>query len=243
MPRGFTAKDERQVLAIKKSCRAGGGSKADCDRIAFATVNKRRRAEGRTLSGSDRLTNSQMLMLDDLDVFGLTDEQQKMISNVGILVGSGVFLASLPDVPVIGGALPIRAFWPGAAILGTSVALRLDAGRAPKFAERTGLTESRRRRFANLGMAASVAAGTGSFFALGVKNPDTKAIAKTILPLSALGFSGSALMHPSLGVKILGGVALLPLFFITAFVSSFAEADAEIPPDFNPTDSDILDIE
>jgi len=48
MPKGFTAKDERQVLAIKKSCLARGGKKKDCDRIAFATVNKRRRAEGRT---------------------------------------------------------------------------------------------------------------------------------------------------------------------------------------------------
>jgi hypothetical protein len=49
VPRGFTKKDERQVLHIKESCRASGKPKAVCDRIAFATVNKRRRAEGRTM--------------------------------------------------------------------------------------------------------------------------------------------------------------------------------------------------
>ena len=54
MPRGaWSAKDERQYAAIKKSCVASRGKRQTktCTRIAAATVNKRRREEGRTLSG------------------------------------------------------------------------------------------------------------------------------------------------------------------------------------------------
>jgi hypothetical protein len=62
MPKGFTAKDERQVLAIKKSCRDRGGDPTECDRIAFATVNKRRREEGRTMGDLDQFQmNGQIL--------------------------------------------------------------------------------------------------------------------------------------------------------------------------------------
>lgn len=57
MPRtAWSAKDERQYEAIKRSCTRGskhkkGRSPATCTRIAAATVNKQRAREGRTLSG------------------------------------------------------------------------------------------------------------------------------------------------------------------------------------------------
>jgi hypothetical protein len=104
MPRGFTKKDERQVLAIKKSCRSRGGSKADCDRIAFSTVNKRRRAEGRSLGDSDALAQGQMLMLDDLDVFGLDQRQQNKLSVVGMVGSLGTAIAIIPGMALSGGA-------------------------------------------------------------------------------------------------------------------------------------------
>jgi hypothetical protein len=52
MPAAWTAKDERQYGHILKSCKKRGsyGVKR-CKSIAAATVNKRRRKEGRTLSG------------------------------------------------------------------------------------------------------------------------------------------------------------------------------------------------
>jgi hypothetical protein len=45
MPAAWSKKDERQYKAIVKSCRK---SKTTCKRIAAATVNKRRRQQGRT---------------------------------------------------------------------------------------------------------------------------------------------------------------------------------------------------
>ena len=47
MPRAWSAKDERQYERIKASER-GKGSPARAKRIAAATVNQRRRSEGRT---------------------------------------------------------------------------------------------------------------------------------------------------------------------------------------------------
>ena len=47
MPRDtWSAKDERQYKNIKGSCLKRRKSKAICERIAAATVNKRRRKEG-----------------------------------------------------------------------------------------------------------------------------------------------------------------------------------------------------
>lgn len=54
MPAAWSNKDERMYAAIKKSCVARGDRRTKtCTRIAAATVNKRRRKEGRTLSGLD----------------------------------------------------------------------------------------------------------------------------------------------------------------------------------------------
>lgn len=49
MPVGvWSAKDERQYEAILDSCRSSGRDRSDCERMAAATVNKRRAEEGRT---------------------------------------------------------------------------------------------------------------------------------------------------------------------------------------------------
>jgi hypothetical protein len=48
MPAAWSKHDERQYKAIVKNC---SRSKRTCKRIAAATVNKRRRIEGHTLSG------------------------------------------------------------------------------------------------------------------------------------------------------------------------------------------------
>jgi len=55
MPAAWAKKDERQYKAILKSCRSSDRRRSPktCKRIAAATVNKRRRVEGRTLSGVD----------------------------------------------------------------------------------------------------------------------------------------------------------------------------------------------
>lgn len=49
--RAWSKKDERQYAHILTSCRARGRGLQTCKRIAAATVNKRRSAEGRTLGG------------------------------------------------------------------------------------------------------------------------------------------------------------------------------------------------
>lgn len=54
MPRGWTAKDERQYEHIKESAREEGRSPRRAKEIAAATVNKRRRSEGRTKAGRKR---------------------------------------------------------------------------------------------------------------------------------------------------------------------------------------------
>jgi len=48
MPEAWTNKDERQYKKIKKSATKRGRSDKVAKRIAAATVNKRRAAEGRT---------------------------------------------------------------------------------------------------------------------------------------------------------------------------------------------------
>ena len=48
MPRGWTAKDERQYEHIKESARDEGRSLRRAKQIAAATVNKKRSEEGRT---------------------------------------------------------------------------------------------------------------------------------------------------------------------------------------------------
>lgn len=103
MPKGFTAKDERQVLAIKKSCRTRGGSKADCDRIAFATVNRRRRKEGRTLGDSNALTQRQMLLLDGIDLRNLSESQ---LNTIMASSAATYFLSPLAGVLLVPEATP-----------------------------------------------------------------------------------------------------------------------------------------
>jgi len=50
MPSSWSKKDERMYEAIKKSCLAKDKRKTkSCTRMAAATVNKRRKKEGRTL--------------------------------------------------------------------------------------------------------------------------------------------------------------------------------------------------
>ena len=48
MPRAWSAKDERQYEHIKDSERKEGRSMKRSKQIAAATVNKRRKSEGRT---------------------------------------------------------------------------------------------------------------------------------------------------------------------------------------------------
>lgn len=48
MPRAWTAKDERQYEHIKDSEKKEGRSTKRSKQIAAATVNKRRKAQGRT---------------------------------------------------------------------------------------------------------------------------------------------------------------------------------------------------
>jgi len=51
MPSSWSPKDERMYQAIKKSCLDRDARKTkSCTRMAAATVNKRRREEGRTLN-------------------------------------------------------------------------------------------------------------------------------------------------------------------------------------------------
>jgi hypothetical protein len=50
MPKAWTAKDERQYEHIKDSERKEGRSTKRSKQIAAATVNKRRKSEGRTKS-------------------------------------------------------------------------------------------------------------------------------------------------------------------------------------------------
>jgi hypothetical protein len=52
MPRGGTAKDERQYEHIKDSAKKSGKSTKRAKQIAAATVNKKRSSEGRTKKGS-----------------------------------------------------------------------------------------------------------------------------------------------------------------------------------------------
>jgi hypothetical protein len=50
MPKAWTAKDERQYEHVKDSERKEGRSMKRSKQIAAATVNKRRKSEGRTKS-------------------------------------------------------------------------------------------------------------------------------------------------------------------------------------------------
>ena len=50
MPKAWTSKDERQYEHIKDSERKEGRSMKRSKQIAAATVNKRRKSEGRTKS-------------------------------------------------------------------------------------------------------------------------------------------------------------------------------------------------
>lgn len=64
MPAAWSAKDERMYGHIVKSCKKRGryGLKR-CKSIAAATVNKRRRKEGRTLSGLDGYTAAPLILV------------------------------------------------------------------------------------------------------------------------------------------------------------------------------------
>ncbi|MGP1273710.1 MAG: Rho termination factor N-terminal domain-containing protein [Phycisphaerales bacterium] len=52
MPRAWSTKDERQYEHIKQSAEDRGRSEDRAEEIAARTVNKQRREEGRTKSGS-----------------------------------------------------------------------------------------------------------------------------------------------------------------------------------------------
>lgn len=54
MPRSWSSKDERQYEHIKDSAAKEGRSSKRAKQIAAATVNKRRRSEGRTKSSRSR---------------------------------------------------------------------------------------------------------------------------------------------------------------------------------------------
>lgn len=58
MPRAWSDKDERQYEHIKDSEKKEGRSAKRAKQIAAATVNKRRKAEGRTLEQRARKTSS-----------------------------------------------------------------------------------------------------------------------------------------------------------------------------------------
>jgi hypothetical protein len=61
MPTAWSAKDEHQYKAIKKSCLKSDSRRTKaCPRIAASTVNKRRRAEGRTLSGLEQTARKEL---------------------------------------------------------------------------------------------------------------------------------------------------------------------------------------
>lgn len=54
MPQSWSSKDERQYEHIKDSAAKEGRSSKRAKQIAAATVNKRRRSEGRTKSSRSR---------------------------------------------------------------------------------------------------------------------------------------------------------------------------------------------
>ena len=54
MPKAWSDKDERQYEHIKKSAKKQGRSSGTATRIAAATVNKERAAEGRTKTSSKK---------------------------------------------------------------------------------------------------------------------------------------------------------------------------------------------
>ena len=58
MPQAWSAKDERQYEHIKQSEKKEGRSTKRAKEIAAATVNKRRKAEGRTLEQRARKASS-----------------------------------------------------------------------------------------------------------------------------------------------------------------------------------------
>lgn len=48
MPKGWTPRDERQKIHVEASEKKAGKSPEEAKRIGFATINEKRRAEGRT---------------------------------------------------------------------------------------------------------------------------------------------------------------------------------------------------
>lgn len=68
----WSAHDERKYKAIRKSCLARDGRRTKaCSRIAAATVNRDRRAEGRTLSGLDGLITPLPFLFEVVFVGGM----------------------------------------------------------------------------------------------------------------------------------------------------------------------------
>ena len=246
MPKGFTAKDERQVLAIKKSCRARGGEKKDCDRIAFATVNKRRRAEGRTLSDLWGTINQ-----PDYTHYVVVQSPTQ-----GTKIETGWSFKEDAKEHLEPFNLP-EELRPSAKIL-TKVGLKrigLDpdsdddwtTGTGLNGLEVFGLTEQQQRHISNIGMGTSLAVGIPSWFALSgfrFGGSTAKSIARQTFPLSAISFPAFALLHPSIPVKALGVISAIPLFALAA-LSGFAGIDEEPMPqmeDFNEN-PEVMDIE
>ena len=58
MPQAWSAKDERQYEHIKDSAKKEGRSAKRAKQIAAATVNKQRRAEGRTKAQRSRKSSA-----------------------------------------------------------------------------------------------------------------------------------------------------------------------------------------
>lgn len=65
MPEGWSAKDERQYEAVKKSAKSRGRSEARAKEIAARTVNKQRREEGRTPNKRTQGTGNPRATLDE----------------------------------------------------------------------------------------------------------------------------------------------------------------------------------
>ncbi len=68
MPRGWSRKDERQYEHIKDSAREQGKSTDRAEEIAARTVNKQRRAEGRTPNRTTQGTGNPNRSYEDRSV-------------------------------------------------------------------------------------------------------------------------------------------------------------------------------
>lgn len=86
MPSAWSAKDERQYKHVLASCeRRGRRSTRVCKRIAGATVNKQRSAEGRTLRGLSDDTRRALLDHPDYWLSWYTFKSLALVGAVGVV--------------------------------------------------------------------------------------------------------------------------------------------------------------